>query len=51
MTTAGNKGVLMEVSKKNEIDYDDIKKNNIVLIRDLEDFYDVNFIITVRGRK
>ena len=51
MTTAGNKGVLMEVSKKNEIDYDDIKKNNTVLIRDLEDFYDVNFIITVRGRK
>lgn len=51
MVTTSNKEVLIQVSNKNKIDYDNLKKNNVVLIRDSEDFYDVNFFITARGRK
>lgn len=35
---------------KNKIDYKKIKNDNIVIIQNPEELYDINFLITVRGR-
>ena len=40
----------IESIKKEEIDYDLLINENISLIHDKNEFFDINFIITVRGR-
>jgi len=41
---------LIEHIKNNTIDYQKIKEDSVILVRDSEEDFDINFIITVRGR-
>ena len=41
---------LIKHIKAKKFDYNKIKEDNIVLIQNPEEAYDINFIITARGR-
>jgi len=42
---------LKKYIENKKIDYNDVKDKNIVIIQNPEETYDINFLITVRGRK
>lgn len=41
---------IIDKIKSNVYNYNDIKSNNIIIIQNPDEIYDINFLITVRGR-